>query len=213
MFCGKCGKPIDPADSFCRHCGRAAEPKAPAAPIVGVKISTKQKGGQLGFLTAVLRGWRASGSVGYVALGAVLLLGWIILSNLGGLFHSNQQPEQNKLVAPVAAKTPLPPATRTPKEQKEWENRNLDRVALEQTFLQAGLDVVVGNLVSQGSDDNRSLFIKGEPVNRPFVYNFLDHDAVRILKRDGFTKVTFMRHDMGDWIAEYDVRASWITWD
>ena len=96
MFCGKCGKPIDPADSFCRHCGRAAEPKAPAARIVGVKISTKQKGGQLGFLTAVLRGWRASGSAGYVALGAVLLLGWIILSNLGGLFHSNQQPEQNK---------------------------------------------------------------------------------------------------------------------
>ena len=213
MFCVSCGKQIDETDSFCRHCGRAAEPKMPAAPIASVKISTKQKGGRVGFLTAVVRGWRASGSARYLALGAVLLLGWIILSNLGGLLHSNRQLGQNMPVAPVAAKPPLPQAMRTPKEQREWENRNLDRAALEQTFLQAGLDVVVGNLVSQGSGDNRSLFIKGEPVNRPFVYNFLDHDAVRILKRDGFTKVTFMRHDMGDWIAEYDVKADKITWE
>jgi hypothetical protein len=66
---------------------------------------------------------------------------------------------------------------------------------------------------SKGSDDNRSLFIKGDAVNRPFVYNFLDPDAVRLLKRDGFIKVTFMRHSMGDWVAEYDVQSGKITWD
>lgn len=53
----------------------------------------------------------------------------------------------------------------------------------------------------------------GQPVNRPFVYNFLDHDAVRMLKKYGFMKITFMRNSMGDWVAEYDVQSGKITWD
>ncbi|MHB8654757.1 MAG: zinc-ribbon domain-containing protein [Terriglobia bacterium] len=31
MFCGKCGKPIDETDAFCRGCGTSAKPRAPAA--------------------------------------------------------------------------------------------------------------------------------------------------------------------------------------
>jgi hypothetical protein len=153
-----------------------------------------------------------SATTGYVLLAVVILFGLIVVANLVGT-NSKGQPEQGKPAAPIPTQAEPAPAKRTPKEERAWESRNLDRAALDKTFLQAGVDVVVGNLVSEGSDDNRSLFIKGDAVNRPFVYNFLDPDAVRLLKRDGFIKVTFMRHSMGDWVAEYDVQSGKITWD
>jgi hypothetical protein len=109
----------------------------------------------------------------------------------------------------TAVPATVTPVKRTPKEQKEWESRNLFRVELERGFLRAGLDITVGNVVPDaGGDDNRHLFISGgDVITRPFVYNFLDGGARATLRNYGFVKVSFL----GGWDGEYDVETGKLT--
>jgi zinc-ribbon domain len=87
VFCGKCGKPIDPADSFCRNCGASAGEAAspvqanPAFSEIPVKVkSTAQaKLGAVIFALSLFGACPAAALAHYTDwIGAFLLVSMVV---------------------------------------------------------------------------------------------------------------------------------------
>lgn len=94
-------------------------------------------------------------------------------------------------------------------EELQQEYRNGARATLEEQLLQAGYDVQVGFVGKQG-EMSTNLLIMGQPVSRVFIHQLIGPGLRRSLRRDGFTKITFMKSQW-DWVGEYDVATDTIS--
>ena len=95
MFCGKCGKPIDRADNFCRNCGTSAgfgsSPEqaysAPAAAPVRTKSTDQMKLGAVIFVVSVLGACPAALISGSDSIRALLVVGALVGMIAGAIMY------------------------------------------------------------------------------------------------------------------------------
>src|SRR5208337_3416897 len=86
MFCGKCGKPTDPADSFCRNCGVSAghatnavqANPAPSAAPVKTKATDQMKLGAVIFVVCLFGACPAAFSSDNDSIRALLVGGTVV---------------------------------------------------------------------------------------------------------------------------------------
>ncbi len=95
MFCGKCGKPIDPADSFCRNCGASAghgtnpvqANSAPSAAPVKTKATERMKLGAVMFVVCLFGGCPAAFVSDNDSIRALLVGGMIVGMIVGAVMY------------------------------------------------------------------------------------------------------------------------------
>jgi hypothetical protein len=129
MFCGKCGKPIHPADGFCRSCGAPArEP-----PVVAATPAPQPR-------TA-----RAS-PARYIAIGGAILFGLIVLSILG-VFNSSHEPQRSKSDASATSVVPSEHKPQmTPQEARAAQKAMLDTAEVYRNTIAFTGQVDAGNI-------------------------------------------------------------------
>jgi DNA polymerase-3 subunit epsilon len=95
MFCGKCGKPIDPADSFCRNCGASAgnalspmqANPAPSTTPVKTKSTAQMKLGAVVFVVCLFGACPAAFIGENGSFKSLLVIGMIVGMIVGAVMY------------------------------------------------------------------------------------------------------------------------------